>query len=93
MDDVTDDGTDGECERGWNRQKLESAGAKMIISMMVSMMAFRDDGLGGWVDAVFVPMKMASVTMASMIMVSIVMVSLMTSMKMLSMMVSMERAS
>jgi hypothetical protein len=27
-DDV-DDGTDGECELRWNRQKLESAGAKM----------------------------------------------------------------
>jgi hypothetical protein len=45
-DDVDDDGIDdgidndvidGECELRWNRQKLESAGAKMIISMMVSM--------------------------------------------------------
>jgi hypothetical protein len=60
--DGIDDGTDGECELRWNWQKLESAGAKMIIWMMVSMMAFHDDGLGDLVDAVIVPMKMASVT-------------------------------
>jgi hypothetical protein len=55
-DDVDDDGIDGEGELRYkmllaqNRQKLEYAGAKMIISMMVSMMAFRDDGLGDWVE-------------------------------------------
>jgi hypothetical protein len=37
-DDVDDDVIDGECELRWNRQKLESAGAKMIICMIIWMM-------------------------------------------------------
>jgi hypothetical protein len=55
-DDYIDEGMDGECQLRYemllarNRQKLESAGAQMIIWMMVSMMTFRDDGLDDWVD-------------------------------------------
>jgi hypothetical protein len=70
-DDVVDDGINGELRYEMllarNRRKLEYAGAKMIISMMASvMMAWVIPSRKAWIMMltviVIVPMKMASVT-------------------------------